>query len=68
MNTKQTIKKEVTVLCPHCRSIWRYYRTKTQDYVCRRCGISFKISKTKRRFITTTTKPKPLNQNKRITK
>uniref|UniRef100_A0A6H1ZNR1 Putative transcription factor TFIIB zinc-binding motif n=1 Tax=viral metagenome TaxID=1070528 RepID=A0A6H1ZNR1_9ZZZZ len=41
-------KEKWAIICPRCESRVIYYRNKTRDFVCRRCGAIFKPEITKR--------------------
>lgn len=39
---KKESKKSV---CPRCHSPWRYYRKKTEDFTCRKCGLTYTVAR-----------------------
>jgi transposase-like protein len=39
---KKPTEKHISHVCPECGSTYNLFRRRTQDYLCRRCGTSFK--------------------------
>lgn len=37
------VKKPVQMVCPWCYSPYSYYRKRTNDYLCRKCGQSYML-------------------------
>ncbi len=47
-NRSQSESKYLSVKCPRCRTIWRCYGMREQNfYKCSKCGHGFKLSEAK---------------------
>lgn len=51
MESQAKKQPKVTLICPDCTSKVCYYRLKTKDFICRRCGKTGK----KQEFIVPST-------------